>query len=42
MDASYIYPIFNPNGKPFKVVKYATDITSETLKNAEFGCWIEA
>lgn len=29
-------PIFDPSGKPFKVVKYATDTTDEVLKNADF------
>ena len=29
-------PIFDMNGKPYKVVKYATDITAEKLKNADF------
>lgn len=33
--ASY-NPIFDMNGKPFKVVKYATDVTMSKLKNAEF------
>lgn len=29
-------PIFDTEGKPFKVVKYATDITDEMLRNADF------
>lgn len=29
-------PIFDPNGKPFKVVKYASDITEEKLRNADY------
>ncbi|HQN64406.1 MAG TPA: PAS domain S-box protein [Methylophilus sp.] len=29
-------PIFDMNGKPYKVVKYATDITAEKLRNAFF------
>jgi methyl-accepting chemotaxis protein len=29
-------PIFDPNGKPFKVVKFATDVTQAKLRNAEF------
>jgi methyl-accepting chemotaxis protein len=36
IQASY-NPIFDPSGKPYKVVKYATDVTStiETVKTAE-------
>lgn len=30
IQASY-NPIFDPNGRPFKVVKYATDVTAEVL-----------
>ncbi len=33
IQASY-NPIFDPNGKPFKVVKYATDVTVERLAAA--------
>jgi len=33
--ASY-NPVFGPDGKPFKVIKYATDVTEQTLRNAEF------
>jgi len=29
-------PIFDPSGRPFKVVKYATDITDQVLTNADF------
>lgn len=29
-------PIFDPDGKPFKVVKFATDVTEEKLKNADY------
>jgi len=29
-------PIFDPDGKPFKVVKYATDITEQSLAQADF------
>ncbi|GIJ43297.1 hypothetical protein Val02_01830 [Virgisporangium aliadipatigenens] len=29
-------PIFDLEGKPFKVVKYATDVTQARLRNAEF------
>jgi len=36
LQASY-NPIFDLNGKPFKVVKYATDITQQELKNADFS-----
>ncbi len=35
LQASY-NPIFDMNGKPFKVVKYATEITQEKLRNADF------
>lgn len=35
INASY-NPIFNADGKPYKVVKFATDITAQKLKNAEF------
>lgn len=34
IQASY-NPILDPNGKPFKVVKYATDITADVLKRQE-------
>jgi methyl-accepting chemotaxis protein len=34
IQASY-NPIFNTEGKPFKVVKYATDITAQVLASAE-------
>jgi methyl-accepting chemotaxis protein len=36
IQASY-NPIMNGNGKPFKVVKYATDMTAEVLKNADYS-----
>jgi len=29
--------ILDPNGKPFKVVKYATDVTAQKLKNSDFA-----
>lgn len=29
-------PIFDPNGKPFKVVKFATDITEAKMRHADF------
>ncbi|MDG9697399.1 PAS domain-containing protein, partial [Streptomyces sp. DH17] len=32
--ASY-NPLFDENGKPFGVVKFATDVTAEKLKNAD-------
>ncbi|KQT43463.1 MULTISPECIES: methyl-accepting chemotaxis protein [unclassified Methylophilus] len=41
LQASY-NPIFDAAGKPFKVVKYATDITAEKLKNADFSGQIDA
>ncbi|ACT51904.1 methyl-accepting chemotaxis protein [Methylovorus glucosotrophus] len=36
LQASY-NPILDMNGKPFKVVKYATDITEQELKHADFS-----
>jgi methyl-accepting chemotaxis protein len=41
IEASY-NPIFDPNGKPFKVVKYATDITAQTMKNADMSGQLDA
>lgn len=41
IQASY-NPIFDENGKPFKVVKYATDITEQKLENANFKGQLEA
>jgi methyl-accepting chemotaxis protein len=41
LEASY-NPIMGPDGKPFKVVKYATDITVQTIKNADFSGQIDA
>jgi methyl-accepting chemotaxis protein len=41
IQASY-NPILDPSGKPFKVVKYATDITAEKLRNADFSGQIAA
>ena len=35
IQASY-NPIFDAAGKPFKVVKYATDVTPQKIKNADF------
>ncbi|WP_440877326.1 methyl-accepting chemotaxis protein [Thalassotalea sp. PLHSN55] len=41
IQASY-NPILDLNGKPFKVVKFATDITKQKLANANFSGQIEA
>ncbi|MCR9213291.1 MAG: PAS domain-containing methyl-accepting chemotaxis protein [Proteobacteria bacterium] len=41
IQASY-NPIFDPDGKPFKVVKYATDITESILQNADYRGQIAA
>ena len=35
LQASY-NPVIGPDGKPFKVIKFATDITAQTLRNADF------
>lgn len=35
IQASY-NPIFDLNGKPVKVIKYATDVTAQKLKNADY------
>jgi methyl-accepting chemotaxis protein len=35
-------PIVDQKGKPFKVVKYATDVTAQKLKNADFEAQIAA
>ncbi len=35
INASY-NPILDANGRPFKVVKFATDVTASKLRNAEF------
>lgn len=35
ISASY-NPVFGPDGKPVKVIKYATDITEQTLRNADY------
>jgi methyl-accepting chemotaxis protein len=35
-------PIFDAQGRPFKVVKYATDVTEEKLRNADFESQIAA
>jgi len=41
VQASY-NPITDMNGKPFKVVEYATDITEQKLRNADFEGQISA
>ncbi len=41
IQASY-NPIIGPDGKPFKVVKYATDMTTEVMRNADFSGQIDA
>ncbi|MGY4303134.1 methyl-accepting chemotaxis protein [Bradyrhizobium sp. USDA 4369] len=41
IQASY-NPILDQSGKPFKVVKYATDITSDVIRNADFAGQIDA
>jgi methyl-accepting chemotaxis protein len=41
IQASY-NPILDLNGKPFKVVKYATDVTDQKLSNANFAGQIDA
>ncbi len=41
IQASY-NPILDLNGKPFKVVKYATDVTKQKLETANFEGQIEA
>ncbi|WP_424193808.1 methyl-accepting chemotaxis protein [Ampullimonas aquatilis] len=41
IQASY-NPIMDKNGKPFKVVKYATDITAERLQNADYSGQLDA
>ena len=41
IQASY-NPIYDMNGKPFKVVKYASDITADKMKNADYEGQIAA
>ena len=41
IQASY-NPIMDMSGKPFKVVKYATDITAQKLQNADYSGQIDA
>ena len=41
IQASY-NPIFDMNGRPFKIVKYASDVTEQKLRNADHAGQIEA
>ena len=41
IQASY-NPLLDINGNPFKVVKYATDVTAQKIQNADFSGQIEA
>ncbi|MEQ8763292.1 MAG: methyl-accepting chemotaxis protein [Planctomycetota bacterium] len=41
IQASY-NPIFGPDGKPFKVVKYASDITEQKTREADFSGQLSA
>ncbi|MGD2117650.1 MAG: PAS domain-containing protein [Chromatiales bacterium] len=41
IQASY-NPIMDPGGKPYKVVKYATDVTAQKLQNADYVGQLEA
>ncbi len=41
IQASY-NPILDLNGKPFKVVKFATDVTQQKLRNADYAGQIDA
>jgi methyl-accepting chemotaxis protein len=41
LQASY-NPIFDPSGRPIKVVKFATDITAEKVRSAEMQGQVEA
>ncbi|WP_232361431.1 methyl-accepting chemotaxis protein [Paraneptunicella aestuarii] len=41
IQASY-NPILDANGKPFKVVKYATDVTRQKLQSADYGGQVAA
>ena len=36
INASY-NPVFGPDGKPMKVIKYATDVTAQVQRNAEYA-----
>ncbi|PWC47097.1 PAS domain-containing methyl-accepting chemotaxis protein [Azospirillum sp. TSA6c] len=35
-------PILDPTGKPWKIVKFATDVTEQRVRNADFRAQIEA
>ncbi|MEK8048955.1 PAS domain-containing methyl-accepting chemotaxis protein [Ideonella sp. DXS22W] len=35
-------PVFDPSGRPVKVVKFATDVTEAKLRNAEFEARVQA
>jgi len=35
-------PVFDPNGRPVKVVKFATDVTAHKLRSAEFEAKVAA
>ncbi|MEM5527440.1 PAS domain S-box protein [Gammaproteobacteria bacterium AS21] len=35
-------PVFDLNNKPFKVIKFATDVTERKITNAEFECKLQA
>ncbi|MCP5199185.1 MAG: PAS domain S-box protein [Gammaproteobacteria bacterium] len=41
IQASY-NPVLDQNGKPLKVIKYATDVTEQKLRNADYAGQIEA
>ena len=41
LQASY-NPIFDADGKPFKIVKFATDVTASKLENAEYESKLKA
>ena len=41
IQASY-NPVFDPDGRPIKVVKFASDVTASRLRNAEFEAKVQA
>ena len=41
IEATY-NPIFDQNGRPFKIVQFATDITTDKLRNAEYSSQVQA
>jgi methyl-accepting chemotaxis protein len=41
IQASY-NPVFDQNGKPYKIIKFATDITAQKTRNLEFESTLEA